>query len=40
MNALEMKVVQLALSASIDRIIGEAFLYTSDNATVVAYLKK
>ena len=35
-----MKLVPLALNAFLPRILGEADVLMSDNATVVAYLKK
>ena len=39
-NILEMKVIQLALTAFRDQIMGESVDLMSDNATVVAYMKK
>ena len=39
-NILWMKVVILALKAFLNRLSGESIILMSDNAIVVAYLKK
>ena len=39
-NNLEMKVIQHPLNAFLLRIVGKSVMLLSDNATMVAYLKK